>query len=267
MRGRHDAARGRRQPARRAPRRSRPHARRLPSRRSAAPDWRSAVVPLYLPRRRPLGDWSACSTRPTRRSATTGPTLIEAIIGESEDETLLDSYLAGEPIDTAVLVADLEAAVCRGHLHPVVPIDAATDLGLGELLDLIVAGLPVAARAAAADRLDADRRGRAAAGLRSGRPAGGAGRAHLGRPLRRPGVAGPGLLRARSAPTPPLHVSGHGGAERGHPDHDADERGGDPAQRQHGAGGADRRRQPVRRRPSRHRRDGRHACPTGRSRW
>ena len=51
--------------------------------------------------------------------------LIEGIIAESEDETLMDRYLDGEEIDTEVLVADLEKAVARGHFHPVVPVCAA----------------------------------------------------------------------------------------------------------------------------------------------
>ena len=48
--------------------------------------------------------------------------LIEAIIAESEDESLLERYLSGDDLDPAVLVADLETAVGRGHFHPVVPV-------------------------------------------------------------------------------------------------------------------------------------------------
>jgi elongation factor G len=68
--------------------------------------------------------------------------LIEAIIDHSEDETLLDRYLAGETIDPDVLVADLERAVWRGRFHPVIPVDSVSGLGLGELLDGIVRGFP-----------------------------------------------------------------------------------------------------------------------------
>ncbi len=44
--------------------------------------------------------------------------LIEGIIAESEDETLMDRYLAGEDIELDVLVDDLEKAVSRGSLLP-----------------------------------------------------------------------------------------------------------------------------------------------------
>ena len=45
--------------------------------------------------------------------------LIEGIIQESEDETLMDRYLAGEEIDPKVLIDDLEKAVARGSFYPV----------------------------------------------------------------------------------------------------------------------------------------------------
>src|SRR5215211_3835256 len=45
--------------------------------------------------------------------------LIEGIIGESEDETLMDRYLAGDELVVADLISDLETAVARGHFHPV----------------------------------------------------------------------------------------------------------------------------------------------------
>jgi len=69
-------------------------------------------------------------------------TLIEGVIEESEDETLMERYLGGEAIAEDVLVADLERAMARGTFFPVVPICASTGLGAGELLDLIVRGFP-----------------------------------------------------------------------------------------------------------------------------
>ena len=45
-------------------------------------------------------------------------TLIEAVIEESEDETLMDRYLEGEEIAEEVLVADLERAVAKAQLPP-----------------------------------------------------------------------------------------------------------------------------------------------------
>ena len=73
--------------------------------------------------------------------------LIEGIIAESEDETLMDRYLGGETIDTATLITDLERAVARGSFHPVLAAAPAADgagqgVGTVELLDLITSGFP-----------------------------------------------------------------------------------------------------------------------------
>lgn len=68
--------------------------------------------------------------------------LIEGIIEESEDETLMERYIGGEHIDTELLVRDLELAVARGSLHPVVPVDANSGVGARELLDLVVSAFP-----------------------------------------------------------------------------------------------------------------------------
>ncbi|MFF5898766.1 elongation factor G-like protein EF-G2 [Streptomyces argenteolus] len=73
--------------------------------------------------------------------------LIEGIIAESEDETLMDRYLAGEELDVPALMGDLERAVARGSFHPVLTAAPAADgagqgVGTVELLDLISAGFP-----------------------------------------------------------------------------------------------------------------------------
>ena len=68
--------------------------------------------------------------------------LIEGVIEESEDETLMERYVAGEDVDAKLLVEDLERAVTRGSLHPVLPVDSATGVGARELLDLVVDGFP-----------------------------------------------------------------------------------------------------------------------------
>ncbi|RJS45950.1 elongation factor G [Nocardioides cavernaquae] len=68
--------------------------------------------------------------------------LIEAVIEESEDEGLMERYLAGEPVEETQLMADLERAMARGTFHPVVPACAATGEGLSDLLDLVVRGFP-----------------------------------------------------------------------------------------------------------------------------
>ncbi len=68
--------------------------------------------------------------------------LIEAIIQESEDDTLLDRYLAGEEIDIGVVEADLLTAVSRGRFHPVIPVSTETGVGTVELLHLLTAAFP-----------------------------------------------------------------------------------------------------------------------------
>ncbi|GHJ38857.1 elongation factor G-like protein EF-G2 [Streptomyces sp. TS71-3] len=73
--------------------------------------------------------------------------LIEGIISESEDETLMDRYLGGAEIAVPTLVADLEKAVARGVFHPVLaaappPAGSRTGLGTVEVLELITGGFP-----------------------------------------------------------------------------------------------------------------------------
>ena len=68
--------------------------------------------------------------------------LIEGIIAESEDESLLESYLDGEALDGDMMLADLEQAIARGAFFPVVPTAAATRLGAAELIDLMSRGFP-----------------------------------------------------------------------------------------------------------------------------
>ncbi|MFD9593588.1 elongation factor G-like protein EF-G2 [Kitasatospora sp. NPDC059973] len=72
----------------------------------------------------------------------TGPareSLVEAISGQ--DDTLMERYLAGEPLDTDALEAGLRREVLACALHPALP---TTDRGLGsaELLDLITTAFP-----------------------------------------------------------------------------------------------------------------------------
>lgn len=69
-------------------------------------------------------------------------TLIEGIIEESEDETLMERYLGGEEIDQTVLVDDLEKAVARGSFFPVIPACSSTGVGTMELLEVITSGFP-----------------------------------------------------------------------------------------------------------------------------
>ncbi|MCF6734129.1 elongation factor G-like protein EF-G2 [Blastococcus sp. KM273129] len=149
--------------------------------------------------------------------------LIEGIIGESEDETLMDRYLAGDELSVPDLVADLETAVARGHFHPVVCAAPLTGVGTAELLQLIVSALPSPTEhgcppvtrpdGAPAPALDCDPDGPLVA--------------EVVRTTTDPYVGRISLVRVFSGTLRPdvaVHVSGHGMAERGHPDHDADER-------------------------------------------
>ena len=182
----------------------------------------NAVLPLYLPTGE--GDQlvellgSADPAHEADRAA-----LIEAMIAESEDESLLDRYLGGEELDPETLSADLHTAVGRGHFHPVVPVCAATDQGLTELLDLIVRGFPTPQErtlpkawtpvGGPGPELSCDPAGPLAAEVVRTWVDPYLGRLSLVRVFS-------GTIRTDTA----LHVSGHGGAERGHPDHDDDEK-------------------------------------------
>jgi elongation factor G len=69
-------------------------------------------------------------------------TLIEGIIEESEDESLMERYLGGEPIDESVLIADLERAVGSGNFFPVLPVCSVTGVGTLELLEIVTRAFP-----------------------------------------------------------------------------------------------------------------------------
>ncbi|MFF5992957.1 elongation factor G-like protein EF-G2 [Prauserella flavalba] len=149
--------------------------------------------------------------------------LIEGIIAESEDETLMDRYLAGEPIAEDTLIADLETAVARGTFHPVIPVCAETGVGLAEVLDGIARAFPsplehdlpevTSPDGVPHPRLSPDPGGPLAAEVVRTAVDSYVGRVSLVRVFS-------GTLR----PERPVHVSGHGLAERGHADHDTDER-------------------------------------------
>jgi elongation factor G len=149
--------------------------------------------------------------------------LLEAIIAESEDETLLDRYLAGEVIDNKVLIADLELAVARGHFYPVIPAAPLSLLGTDELLELLTQAMPsplehpcpVVTRpdGSPAPAISCDPEGPLVA--------------EVVKTTSDPYLGRVSLLRVFSGTLRPdltVHVSGHGLVDRGHPDHDADER-------------------------------------------
>ncbi|MGI8759938.1 MAG: elongation factor G-like protein EF-G2 [Jatrophihabitantaceae bacterium] len=149
--------------------------------------------------------------------------LIEAIINNSEDETLLDRYLAGEQIGLDVLVDDLETAVARGTFYPVLPVCASSGLGLSELLEVLSGAFPspVELDAPTVSALD----GAPSPTLNC--DANGPLVAEVVRTTVDPYLGRLSVLRIFSGTLTPetaVHVSGHGGNGRGHPDHDADER-------------------------------------------
>ena len=160
------------------------------------------------------------------RSRTPATSSSRAIIEESEDETLMDRYLGGEEIDVETLIEDLEKAVARGTFHPVLPVCAADRRRRSTSCSSCVdQRLPVAARARRCPRCPrVDGTPAAAADLRPGRAAGGrGGQDHLD-----PYVGRVSLVRVFSGtlrPDATVHVSGpRPGSDRGHDDHDEDER-------------------------------------------
>ena len=68
--------------------------------------------------------------------------LLEAIITESEDDSLLERYLGGEQIELEVIVGDLLTAVSHATFYPLIPVSTDTEVGTGEVLHLLSAGFP-----------------------------------------------------------------------------------------------------------------------------
>ncbi|MCF1594700.1 elongation factor G-like protein EF-G2 [Streptomyces muensis] len=154
--------------------------------------------------------------------------LIEGIISESEDETLMDRYLGGEQVDVKTLIEDLERAVARGVFHPVLAAAPATDgarqgLGTVELLELITRGFPTPLERAAPSVTTVDGKARE---LKLCDPDGPL-VAEVVKTASDPYVGRVSLVRVFSGtlrPDETVHVSGHGLEDRGHEDHDVDER-------------------------------------------
>ncbi len=150
-------------------------------------------------------------------------TLIEAIIAESEDETLMDRYLAGESIDAATLVRDAETAVARGGFHPVMPVCAETGVGLDALLELLVSGFPSPLEHALPAVTGVDGSPRDPLRVDPGGPL----VAEVVKTTIDPYVGRVCLVRVFSGtlrPETAVHICGHGLERRGHPDHDEEER-------------------------------------------
>ncbi|MFJ4780256.1 elongation factor G-like protein EF-G2 [Streptomyces sp. NPDC088762] len=154
--------------------------------------------------------------------------LIEGIIAESEDESLMDRYLGGEEIDFKTLVDDLERAVARGTFHPVLmaapaPEGGKQGLGTVELLELIIGGFPTPLERPALTVTAPDGSPRPAVTCDPDGPL----LAEVVKTSSDPYVGRVSLVRVFSGtlrPEATVHVSGHGLADRGHEDHDVDER-------------------------------------------
>ncbi|MFB7058969.1 elongation factor G-like protein EF-G2 [Streptomyces vinaceus] len=154
--------------------------------------------------------------------------LIEGIIAESEDESLMDRYLGGEDIDFKTLVDDLERAVARGTFHPVLMAAPAADgarqgLGTVELLELITGAFPTPLERAAVSVTAPDGAERPEVTCDPDGPL----VAEVVKTSSDPYVGRVSLVRVFSGtlrPEETVHVSGHGLADRGHEDHDVDER-------------------------------------------
>jgi elongation factor G len=150
--------------------------------------------------------------------------LLEGIIAESEDETLMDRYLAGDDIDIDTLIADLEKAVARGSFYPVLA-SALLPNGFGtiELLELITRGfpsplehpLPPVTTPGGDPRgpLDCDASAPLSAEIVKTTTDAYVGRVSLVR-----------VFSGTLTPDATLHVSGHFATDRGHESHDVEER-------------------------------------------
>ena len=145
------------------------------------------------------------------------------MIGENEDESLMDRYLAGETIDYQTLLDDLEKAVARGTFYPVIPVCSATGVGLAQLLELLVRGFPSPLEHPLPTVTAADGKAHEALVPNPGGPLA----AEVVRTTVDSYVGRVSLVRVFSGtlrPEAPVHISGHGLSDRGHADHDGDER-------------------------------------------
>jgi elongation factor G len=149
--------------------------------------------------------------------------LIEALIQESEDESLMDRYLSGEDIDQKILIEDLEKAVARGRFYPVIPIAAQQGIGLAELLELMTQAFPSPQEHPLPVVTTID--GKPVSGISS--DPNGPLLAEVVKTTSDPYVGRISLVRVFSGtlrPDATVHVSGHGRSASGHADHDEDER-------------------------------------------
>jgi len=149
--------------------------------------------------------------------------LIEGVIAESEDETLLERYLGGEQLDPVALRTDLETAVARGSFHPVLATCAQSGLGCAELLTLLVSAFPSPQEHPLPEVTRPDGGPAPAVSAEADGPT----LAEVVKTTTDPYLGRVSIVRVFSGTVradQPVHVSGHGMADSGHPDHDTDER-------------------------------------------
>ena len=150
--------------------------------------------------------------------------LIEAIIAESEDESLMDRYLAGDELDVDTLLSDLETAVSRGSFFPVLGSALSpVAFGTAELLDLIVRGFPSPLERQLPSVTSPSGHPRDPLACEVDGPL----CAEVVKTSTDPYVGRVSLVRVFSGTLRPditVHVSGHATPDRGHDDHDVDER-------------------------------------------
>lgn len=207
----------------------------LPLHGAEGPDGHAPVTGLVGLLTRKLFDYASGERKESEPGADELPRmdeargrLIEGIIAESEDETLMDRYLGGEQVDVETLIKDLERAVARGAFFPVLAAAPAADgarqgIGTVELLDLIVRGFPTPLEHEAPEVTTPDGRSRRPAPCAPDGPL----VAEVVKTASDPYVGRVSLVRVFSGtlrPDETVHVSGHGLADRGHEDHDVDER-------------------------------------------
>jgi elongation factor G len=200
-----------------------------------------AVAPLYLPVGAPISGLigllsekqfnysggerteSTPSPQDADRVAELRGELIAGIITESEDETLMDRYLSGEQIEPKVLIEDLEKAVARGSFYPVLATSAPQRIGMLELLEVMTQAFPSPAEHPMPEVTTPG--GKPVTGMSS--DPNGPLLAEVIKTTSDPYVGRISLVRVFSGtlrPDASVHVSGHGRADRGHEDHDNDER-------------------------------------------
>jgi len=157
--------------------------------------------------------------------------LIEGIIEESEDESLMERYLGGESIDESVLIEDLEKAVARGSFFPLIPVCSGTGVGTLELLEVATRGFPSPMEHPLPDVFTPNGAAHATLACDADAPL----LAEVVKTTSDPYVGRVSLVRVFSGtirPDTTVHVSGHfasffgeaNGNGNSHPDHDEDER-------------------------------------------